>query len=102
MLETLMPLVANDETELSDFVDKVLPNFKRRTWQCKTRGFGGINTKEEKSNRCQQQRSRTEKKRGNKGIRKNKLRHAKTTDAAEKKDGRHKKRLYLKGEGERV
>lgn len=28
MLETLMPLIANDETELADFVEKVLPTFK--------------------------------------------------------------------------
>lgn len=28
MLDTLMPLIANDETELADFVDKVLPTFR--------------------------------------------------------------------------
>lgn len=28
MLDTLMPLIANDETELTDFVEKVLPTFR--------------------------------------------------------------------------
>lgn len=28
MLDTLIPLIANEETELTDFVDKVLPTFK--------------------------------------------------------------------------
>lgn len=43
MLDTLMPLVANDETELSDFVDRVLPTFKTADGNVRHEVSAGIN-----------------------------------------------------------
>lgn len=49
MLETLMPLVANDETELSDFVDKVLPTFKTADGNVRHEVSAGINKYKEEN-----------------------------------------------------
>lgn len=42
-LDTLMPIVANDETELSDFVDKTLPLFKTANANVRNDVSVGIN-----------------------------------------------------------
>ena len=49
MLETLMPLVANDETELSDFVDRVLPTFKTADGNVRHEVSAGINKYKEET-----------------------------------------------------
>ena len=49
MLDTLMPLVANDETELSDFVDKVLPTFKTADGNVRHEVSAGINKYKEEN-----------------------------------------------------
>lgn len=49
MLETLMPLVANDETELSDFVDRVLPTFKTADGNVRHEVSAGINKYKEEN-----------------------------------------------------
>ena len=43
MLENLIPLVANDETELSEFVDRVLPTFKTADGNVRHEVSVGIN-----------------------------------------------------------
>lgn len=49
MLETLMPLVANDETELSDFVEKVLPAFRTADGNVRHEVSAGINKYKEEN-----------------------------------------------------
>ena len=49
MLETLMPLIANDETELSDFVDKVLPTFRTADGNVRHEVSVGINKYKEEN-----------------------------------------------------
>lgn len=49
MLETLMPLIANDETELSDFVDKVLPTFRTADGNVRHEVSAGINKYKEEN-----------------------------------------------------
>ena len=49
MLETLMPLIANEETELSDFVDKVLPTFKTADGNVRHEVSAGINKYKEEN-----------------------------------------------------
>lgn len=43
MLDTLMPLLANDETEISDFVEQVLPTFRTADGNVKNDVSVGIN-----------------------------------------------------------
>lgn len=49
MLETLMPLIANDETELSDFVEKVLPTFRTADGNVRHEVSAGINKYKEEN-----------------------------------------------------
>lgn len=49
MLDTLMPLVANDETELSDFVEKVLPTFRTADGNVRHEVSAGINKYKEEN-----------------------------------------------------
>lgn len=49
MLDTLMPLIANDETELSDFVDRVLPTFKTADGNVRHEISAGINKYKEEN-----------------------------------------------------
>ena len=60
MLETLMPLVANDETELSDFVDRVLPTFKTADGNVRHEVSAGINKYKEENPIVQPQVLQTE------------------------------------------
>jgi hypothetical protein len=55
MLETLMPLVANDETELDDFVTNVLPTFKTADGNVRHEVSAGINKYKEENPIVQQQ-----------------------------------------------
>ena len=49
MLDTLMPLVANEETELSDFVEKVLPTFRTADGNVRHEVSAGINKYKEEN-----------------------------------------------------
>ena len=55
MLETLMPLFANDETELDDFVTNVLPTFKTADGNVRHEVSAGINKYKEENPIVQQQ-----------------------------------------------
>lgn len=49
MLDSLMPLVANDETELEDFVNNVLPTFKTADGNVRHEVSAGINKYKEEN-----------------------------------------------------
>lgn len=49
MLDTLMPLIANDETELEDFVKNVLPTFKTADGNVRHEVSAGINKYKEEN-----------------------------------------------------
>lgn len=59
MLETLMPLVANDETELDDFVTNVLPTFKTADGNVRHEVSAGINKYKEENPIVQQKQTQT-------------------------------------------
>lgn len=84
MLETLMPLVANDETELSDFVDRVLPTFKTADGNVRHEVSAGINKYKEENPIVQPQVLQTEEDEATKALKAQIEALQKRLDAADK------------------
>lgn len=59
ILDTLIPLIANDETELSDFVDRVLPTFKTADGNVRHEVSAGINKYKEENPVVQPKQTQT-------------------------------------------